>query len=61
MTTESIASGYCPECDGNIPIAADSEEGEVLICAECGAELEILSLSPLTLDLAPIVEEDWGE
>jgi alpha-aminoadipate carrier protein LysW len=30
-------------------------------CADCGTDLEILSLNPLTIDLAPEVEEDWGE
>jgi alpha-aminoadipate carrier protein LysW len=30
-------------------------------CPECGAELEISALSPLTLALAPQEEEDWGE
>jgi alpha-aminoadipate carrier protein LysW len=34
---------------------------ELLRCADCGAELEVVSLEPLTLDLAPIEEEDWGE
>jgi alpha-aminoadipate carrier protein LysW len=34
---------------------------ELISCPECGAELEILSLNPLELDLAPEVEEDWGE
>jgi len=34
---------------------------ELLRCAECGAELEVVSLEPLALDLAPIEEEDWGE
>ncbi|PJF22822.1 MAG: lysine biosynthesis protein LysW, partial [Phototrophicales bacterium] len=28
---------------------------------DCGAELEIISLNPLQLELAPEVEEDWGE
>ena len=30
-------------------------------CPGCGAELEITSLEPLTLALAPQEEEDWGE
>ena len=30
-------------------------------CPDCGAELEITSLDPLTVELAPEVEEDWGE
>jgi alpha-aminoadipate carrier protein LysW len=35
--------------------------GEILPCGECLAELEVTLLEPLTLALAPEVEEDWGE
>jgi len=34
---------------------------ELITCPDCGTELEVLSLTPFTLDLAPEVEEDWGE
>ena len=50
----------CTECAGNI-IASPRLQGEILDCNECGAELEVLRLSPITLQLAPKVEEDWGE
>ena len=36
-------------------------ENELLSCAECGTELEIMRLDPIELGLAPEVEEDWGE
>ena len=51
----------CPECGAELELASDLEEGEILVCPDCGAELEVLSLDPITLDLAPEVEEDWGE
>lgn len=51
----------CPECDGNLVIPADVMENELIACPDCGAELEIISLDPIELDLAPEVEEDWGE
>jgi alpha-aminoadipate carrier protein LysW len=35
--------------------------GEILPCAECSAELEVTGLAPLTVAVAPEVEEDWGE
>ena len=28
---------------------------------DCGTELEVTSLAPLTVEEAPEVEEDWGE
>lgn len=51
----------CPECDAEVDIPGDAMENELLSCAECGIELEIMSLDPLVLELAPEVEEDWGE
>ena len=36
-------------------------QNEIAQCPECGAELEVASLEPLTLALAPQEEEDWGE
>ena len=57
----SDATPLCPECDAEVEIPADAMENELLACADCGIELEIMSLSPLELELAPEVEEDWGE
>ena len=37
------------------------ELGEIVVCADCGAELEVIGLDPISLDVAPEVEEDWGE
>ncbi|MEJ2211465.1 MAG: lysine biosynthesis protein LysW [Anaerolineae bacterium] len=51
----------CPECDAQLDLMSDLEEGEIVVCPDCGSELEVMSLDPLTLDLAPEVEEDWGE
>jgi alpha-aminoadipate carrier protein LysW len=42
-------------------VASDVERGEVVQCAGCGAELEVVALQPLRLILAPPEEEDWGE
>ena len=36
-------------------------EGEIIPCGDCGAELEVISLDPLEIDLAPTEMEDWGE
>ena len=50
----------CPECEGSLALQ-DPMAGEIVPCPQCGADLEVVSLSPLTLELAPEVEEDWGE
>ncbi|MGZ3598782.1 MAG: lysine biosynthesis protein LysW [Ktedonobacterales bacterium] len=50
----------CPECSG--PVLVDGvERGEIVPCPDCGAELEVRDLDPLTLTLAPEIQEDWGE
>ncbi len=51
----------CPECGAEVAIEADVTANEIVPCGDCGAELEVTSLNPLTLELAPEVEEDWGE
>ncbi len=51
----------CVECLAELELDADVEEGEIVVCPDCGVELEVVSIEPLTLELAPEVEEDWGE
>ena len=51
----------CPECDGQLMIPDDAIQGEIVPCQDCGAELEVLSLNPVEVGLAPEVQEDWGE
>jgi alpha-aminoadipate carrier protein LysW len=50
----------CPECAADIEIAG-VVVGEILQCNDCSVELEVLSLEPINLGLAPAEEEDWGE
>ena len=42
-------------------LPADTVEGEILVCPDCAAELEVTAVDPPTLALAPEVGEDWGE
>ena len=50
----------CPECFGDVSVE-EVMQSEIVQCPECGAELEVVSLEPLTLESAPEEEEDWGE
>ncbi len=50
----------CPVCAGQIT-AQDVLVGEIIPCRDCGAELEVRATEPFTLELAPAVQEDWGE
>jgi alpha-aminoadipate carrier protein LysW len=56
MTTVS-----CPECVAEITLEEDVEQGEIIVCPDCGVDLEIISLEPAVVELAPMEQEDWGE
>ena len=51
----------CPECIAEISNDNGIVTGEILVCPDCGVDLEVMSLEPFSLDLAPMEEEDWGE
>ena len=51
----------CPECAATVQITRQPLAGEVIRCTDCRAELEVTSISPLRVELAPEVKEDWGE
>lgn len=53
--------GECPICAAEVHVAADAIAGEILVCDDCGAELEILETDPVELAEAPSAEEDWGQ
>ncbi|MBW3583711.1 MAG: lysine biosynthesis protein LysW [Euryarchaeota archaeon] len=55
-----MSSTACPECAADLTVG-NVETGEIVDCAECGVELEIVTANPITLALAPEEAEDWGE
>lgn len=50
----------CPECFAAVTLE-NVMQHEIVQCPECGVDLEVVALEPLTLVLAPEEEEDWGE
>ena len=56
MTTVS-----CPECAAEIMLDEGTEVNEIIVCPDCGVDLEVTSLDPATVEMAPMEEEDWGE
>jgi len=60
-STARAVTANCPECDAAVAFPRSPLQGEIARCADCSAELEVVSVEPLTLELAPEVEEDWGE
>ncbi|GAB1822144.1 lysine biosynthesis protein LysW [Herbidospora sp. RD11066] len=51
----------CPECAAQVSLDADARVSEIVECHDCRSELEIASVTPPSLTVAPEVEEDWGE
>jgi alpha-aminoadipate carrier protein LysW len=45
-----MPTAVCPECDEEVYVDADTEQGETVTCDECGAELEVVGLDPIELD-----------
>ena len=51
----------CSVCGANLKISNDVEVGELVTCDECGCDLEVTSVDPVTITEAPQADEDWGE
>jgi alpha-aminoadipate carrier protein LysW len=51
----------CPECEAQIDLEATTEVGEIIVCPDCGVDLEVTALDPAAVQLAPMEQEDWGE
>jgi alpha-aminoadipate carrier protein LysW len=50
----------CPECEATLNLK-EVVQGEIVQCPDCGVDLEVVSVEPLQLELAPQEAEDWGE
>ena len=48
----------CPVCEGTFYVDEEEvEEGDLISCEECGAELEVVSTNPLELEAVDEEEE----
>ena len=61
MTQTTTIEVNCPECDAPVGFGRPPLNGEIANCTDCSAELEVTCTAPIALELAPEVEEDWGE
>lgn len=41
----------CPECTEDVFVDAESEQGDIISCDECGSALVVVGLDPVELDL----------
>ena len=46
-----MPTSICPECDEEVYVDADIEQGDFVTCDECQSELVIVGLDPIELDL----------
>jgi len=46
-----MPTSICPECDEEVFVDADSEQGDRVTCDECGSQLVIVGLDPIEMDL----------
>lgn len=46
-----MPTSKCPECDEEVYVDAESEQGDKVSCDECGADLVVVGLDPIELDL----------
>ncbi len=56
-----VKSVECPECGGSVELDDDVISGEIIECPDCAVELEVVSIEPLKVEVAPEEDEDWGE
>lgn len=57
---QMVRNAECVECAAAVRLT-NPVAGEVVDCPDCSVELEVTSVTPLTLALAPEEQEDWGE
>ena len=48
----------CPDCEGDVRIRTKVRLGDLVVCANCGARLEVVELDPVELDYELDEEDD---
>jgi|GEM_PF-2452107 len=46
MTASTTLIGTCPECEGAVSLKPDTMEGEIVVCGDCGVDLEVRAIAP---------------
>ncbi len=56
-----MPTSICPECEEEVYVDAESEQGDRVSCDECGSVLVVVGLDPIELDLRPDDEDDLSD
>ena len=46
-----MPTANCPECEEEVYVDPDAEQGDTVSCDECGSSLTVVGLDPIELDL----------
>lgn len=52
---------YCLDCDSAIQINASAKVGDEIVCENCEAEFELVSLNPPVIEWLYDDDEEWDE
>ena len=59
-----MADAKCPMCGATVQVSDKRKLGDIVVCDQCDAELEIVSLKPIELDW-PLddyeEDDDWDD
>jgi len=53
-----MPTSICPECDEEVYVDAEIEQGDRVTCDECGSNLVVVGLDPIEMDLYEESEPD---
>ena len=46
-----MPTSICPDCSEEVYVDAECEQGDNVVCDECGSKLVVVGLDPVELDL----------
>ncbi len=56
-----MPTSVCPECDEEVYVDADIEQGDLVVCEECHSGLVVVGLDPIELDLREETDDDLAD
>ena len=56
-----MPTSVCPECDEEVYVDADIEQGDFVTCEECQSALVVVGLDPIELDLREETDDDYAD
>ena len=45
-----MPTAVCPECEEDVYVDPETEQGDIVTCDECNSDLEVVGLDPFELD-----------